>query len=248
LGRSICVGRAVAVEPETLMKNAEMTKHEIQDKLKQINRMIGDVGENAVADYMLEQGWRPLYSSQLNDAMMQIGVQEHAEESPERFIDRAFWRYSGLDSLDHDGDVEWELIQVKTTCVESPGHLWLSVCLPPNILDRYLRYTKRAINVIRGNGLTCPFPKLTKFNLYIVNPDGVFCIDILDVEKYSARTNRSNVLRIDRSACDGVVNWSIDERPRYNSLCDERRYYHRLLENLQRNPRQIPLHLGGVDL
>ena len=237
--------RAVAMMKGTLMRDRTLTEQEIKEKIQEVNRIIGSFGENVVADYMADQGWRPTYPETLGTAMMEIGAQTRVEESPERFIDRAFWRYADNSLSDIEGEVEWELIQVKTTCVESYSFSCLSVCIPPYTLDRYLRYTKKAMALINHAGRSCPFPSLTKFNIYIVCPDGVFRIDMMDIEKYSTRVNRSQVLKIDRHACDPVMNWAIDQKHEYSLMCDERRKYQNILTKMHSNPQQQSLRLGG---
>ena len=220
------------------MRHKELSAQELQDRIREVDREIGAVGESAVADYMLDQGWIRLRTPQFSRAMMAVGVQETAGQSPEKFIDRAFWRHH------EDGTEEWELIQVKTTCVHTDSVSRLSVFLPRHVQERYITYTKAIIDEIDNNELT-PFPDLVKVNLYIANRKGVFRIDIMDMTKHSIRNGKSPILHVDREWCEPVRNWTDEERVEYESLCDEKRRYDRLRKKHLENPHQLPLRLGG---
>lgn len=219
-------------------KRVKLNRDEITDRLKQVNKRLGDFGEDIVADYMHSQGWAQIYPDALGVAMVAIGAQKHVRESPERFLDLAFWRYVDDSVDDQEAEQEWELIQVKTTCVESSPS-WVSICWSAHRLEHALRYTERAISMIDYPSLSCPFPRNTKFQLYMVTPDGILSIDISDIQKYSHRTNKSDVLHIDRYACDTVANFGIDDHHRYNSICHERRHLQNERSRLDRNPKQI---------
>jgi hypothetical protein len=217
-----------------------LDRNELTERIRQANKRLGDFGENVVADYMHHEGWTQIYPDTLGLAMVAIGAQKNVRESPERFLDRGFWRYVDDSVDDREAEQEWELIQVKTTCVES-SLSWVSICWSAHRLEHALRYTERAISMIDYPGLSCPFPQRTKFQLYMVIPDGILSIDIIDIQKYSRRTNRSDILHIDRYACETVCNFDPDDHHRYVTICDERRHLQKQKARLERNPKQIEL-------
>lgn len=202
-------------------------------------QQLGRWVERKVDEHMRLSGFDALpIGGQLRESLLFINAISPVDSSYERFIDRAYRK------IDRDGDENWELIQVKSSCgLIRHGHFCVQIREPQ--MRRYvhsaLRIKEYLENVAPAGELLFPFG--TSARLFVGHSDGLFSADLIDLDRTNAcfeSATYPGYVKIRVDLFERVARWSIDEQSDFELLCDEVRHSARRADKERNGQMRLP--------